>query len=141
MVPNELQARSGGSMFHIKSSSDAEHVMRQVIQKDRVDYKEFFWVILLSRSSHVLGVAEIGSGTTNSVSVNVKEIFQLALKTNASSIIVCHNHPSGSLSPSQADIQITEKLVGASKLLDVELLDHLIITSESSYSFKDESRL
>lgn len=128
-------------MAKVTCSKDAEAVFRNVADSDRIDYKEFFWVMVMSRSNHVLGVSQIGVGTTSGTEVNVKEVFQLALKTNASGILLCHNHPSGNLTPSQADIQITTKIQSGCKLFDVTLLDHLIITSEGYYSFQDEGRL
>ena len=76
-------------------------------------------------------------GTTNGVTVNIKEVFQLALLTNVTCIIVAHNHPSGKLIASESDKRITQKLKKASKLLDLTLLDHLIITSEDFMSYSD----
>jgi len=70
-----------------------------------------------------------------------KKIFKMALDSNPSSIILAHNHPSNNLKPSQNDIDLTKKLKGAGKLLDVEVLDHLIIGNDSYYSFADESMI
>mgnify|MGYP000619166385 FL=1 len=107
------------------------------MDNNRIDYKEFFWVLLLTNANQVLGVSEISVGSTTGVSVNIKEIYQLALLSNASAVIVAHNHPSGKLTPSTADKNITEKLQKALKLLDIILLDHLILTSEGFVSFSD----
>ncbi|MFD2916861.1 JAB domain-containing protein [Psychroserpens luteus] len=121
----------------IKSSKDADRILRSYINLKRVDLKEFFWVIPLSNANCVLGISEIGSGTIKSVSTNLHEIYQLVLLTNASGLIIAHNHPSGQLKPSETDKQITKKLTKLAELFDVTLLDHLIITSESYFSFSD----
>lgn len=121
----------------IKSSDDSVRLLRQFIDTKRIDYKEFFWVLLLNNNNQLLGISEIAMGTTNGVTVNIKEVFQLALLTNATCIIVAHNHPSGKLKASEFDKRITQKLMKASKLLDLTLLDHLIITSEDFMSYSD----
>lgn len=128
-------------MPKIDSSKDAENVIRSIVDVSRIDHKEFFWVILLSRGNRVLGVAKTAEGSTEGVSVNLKEIFQLTIKSNAAAVILCHNHPSGNLQPSQADVSITKKVKEFAKLLDVAVLDHLIITTEGYYSFVDEGVL
>lgn len=121
----------------VKSSEDSVRLLRQFIDTKRIDYKEFFWVLLLNNNNQLLGISEIAMGTTNGVTVNIKEVFQLALLTNATCIIVAHNHPSGKLTASESDKHITQKLMKASKLLDLTLLDHLIITSEDFMSYSD----
>ncbi len=128
-------------MVQIADSEEASKLFRLFAGPQKLDYKEFFWVMLLSRSQHALGIAEVAMGSAQGVSVNIKEIFQLALKTNASSIILCHNHPSGSLKPSEADIELTKSISEFGKLIDVRLLDHLIITKEGYCSFLDEGMI
>ncbi len=125
----------------ITKSSDAANIFRKIIDEHRIDYKEIFCVMLLSRANQVLGVSEIGSGSTAGVVMNSIELFQLAILSNASGIIICHNHPSGNLNPSEQDIEYTRKLKEAAKLLDISLLDHVIISSEGHYSFSDEGML
>lgn len=122
---------------NIKSSIDMEAILRDFIDAKRIDHKEFFWIVLLSNANQVLGLSEIGVGSSNVVAINIKEICQLALLANATRVIACHNHTSGRLVPSEADRQLTKKLTKALKLLDIELLDHLIITSEGYASFVD----
>ncbi|MCK8479035.1 JAB domain-containing protein [Psychroserpens algicola] len=124
-------------MTLIKSSEDADNVLREFVNLKRIDLKEFYWVMLLSQSNRVLGISEIGSGTITGVATNLKEVYQLVLMTNSSALIVCHNHPSGNLKPSQSDKEVTEKLQKLADLIDVTLLDHLIITSEGYFSFSD----
>lgn len=125
-------------MEKISCSKDLSYVFRKLINSEKVDLKEFFLVALLSRSNNVLGVSNVSTGTTNGTTVNLKEILQLAIKTNSSSIAICHNHPSGNLSVSEADIKITAKIKEACKICEICLLDHIILTSESYYSMADE---
>ena len=126
-----------GSLQKISSAEDTEKVLRTFIDTDRIDHKEFFWVILLTNANHVLGISEIGVGCTSGVMVNTKEIGQLALLANASGVIVAHNHPSGKLLASNADKNMTQKIKTLLDIIDVNLLDHLIITSEGFLSFVD----
>ena len=97
--------------------------------------------MLLNNSSRVLAFSEINSGKTDLVVVNIKEILQMALLTNASSIIIFHNHPSGKLQISETDNNLTRIVKEAVKNIGLSLLDHIIITSESYMSFADESKL
>ena len=125
----------------IKSSEDINRIIRTFADKKRIDHKEFFWLVLLSNANQVLGIAEISSGTAKGVVVNIAEVFQMIITTNSQSFAVVHNHPSGKLEPSASDRKLTNKLKKASKLFDIVLLDHLIITSESYVSFSDSNWL
>lgn len=126
------------SMQSITRSDEIVDVFRKLITEEKIDLKEFFLVALLSRNNHVLGVSKISVGSTNVTIVNVKEIIGLAIKTNASAIIIGHNHPSGNLRPSDNDISITRKIKNVCESCDITLLDHIILTSEGHYSFIDE---
>ncbi len=126
------------AMEKISCSRDMSDIFRKLINVEKIDLKEFFLVALLSRSNNVLGVSNVSTGTTNGTTVNIKEILQLAIKTNSSSIAICHNHPSGNLSASEADIAITNKIKEACKHCDICLLDHIILTSEGYFSLADE---
>lgn len=106
-----------------------------------MDYCERFAVLLLSRSNRVLGLAWISQGGISGTLIDVRLIFQAALKANASSIILLHNHPSGQLEASDADIRITRKIKTGADTLDISVLDHLIITSENFISLADEGLL
>ena len=125
----------------IVSSQDADVVMKGIIDMDTIDHKEFFWILLLNHAHKVLGYSEIGKGDTSGVAVNIKEIYQIAILANASSILLCHNHPSGKLDYSEADKSITQKIKKIGELLSIKVLDHLIITSESYISFADEGMI
>jgi len=103
-----------------------------------IDYRESFAVLLLSRANKILGIRWISTGGTTSTSVDIKMIFQAALKANSVAIVAAHNHPSGQLYPSDADTKLTRKIRDAGNLLDILLLDHLILSSEGYYSMADE---
>ena len=97
--------------------------------------------MLLSRHNRVLGLVDISLGGTAGTLADPKVIFAAAIKGNASGIILAHNHPSGNLRPSQADIDLTRKLKAGGQILDIGVLDHIIITSESFFSFTDEEMI
>lgn len=101
------------------------------------DHIEYFYVMYLNRGNMVLGVHQLSKGGFTGTVADVRVIFQVALKACATSIIAIHNHPSGTLHPSDADIQLTKKIKQAGSFLEIQLLDHLIITSESFYSLAD----
>lgn len=106
-----------------------------------IEYQEEVKIILLNRSNVVLGIYEMSKGGISGTVVDIRIILGVALKCGASSIIMIHNHPSGKLIASDADKTITRKLKQACELLDIDLLDHLIITREGYYSFTDEGIL
>ncbi len=102
---------------------------------------EEFWIVLLSRSNSVLSRHLISKGGQSGTIADPKIIFQTALENHAASIILSHNHPSGNLKPSQADISLTRKLCEAGGLLDMPVLDHLIFANQSFFSFADEGMM
>ncbi len=126
------------SMKNIKGCEEAVELFRELITEEKIDLKEFFLVALLTRNNNILGVSKIGMGATNGTSVNVKEIVQLAAKTNASGVILCHNHPSGNLKASDNDILLTKRIKEVCSICDITLLDHIILTSESHNSIIDD---
>jgi DNA repair protein RadC len=103
--------------------------------------QEKFIILLLSRSNQILKKVDISLGGVSGTLVDPKLIFKAALQELASSIILCHNHPSGQKKPSQADIDITHKLINGAKLLDISILDHLIFCNNDYFSFADEGLL
>ncbi len=105
---------------------------------------EKFWTLCLNRKNRLIREIEVTSGTANSSLVHPREVFKEAIRLGASAIIVFHNHPSGDPAPSSADIQVTRRLREASRIMDIELIDHLIVGNPSQdprrtgfYSFKD----
>ncbi len=101
---------------------------------------EEFWILLLSRSNHVIKKVQISSGVSGTVA-DPKIIFKTALENLASAVILVHNHPSGNLTPSQADKDLTRKLKEAGSWLEIPVLDHLIFTERNYFSFADEGVL
>lgn len=102
---------------------------------------EEFWTLLLNRGSTLIGKKMISRGGLTSTTADPRKIFKLVIKEQATSFIVAHNHPSGSLNPSQSDIELTEKLSSGAKLLDLQLVDHLIISGNNYCSFADSGLL
>ncbi len=99
---------------------------------------EEFWILLLNRANKIIKKVMISEGGISGTVADPKRIFKAAIENNASSIILCHNHPSGNLKPSEADIKLTKKLKEAGTMLDISVLDHIIIGDEKFYSFADE---
>ena len=123
----------------IRSSQDAYREMAPIIQD--LPHEEF-WVLILNRANRILAKKKISSGGVSGTMVDAKLIFNKALMVQtACSIMLFHNHPSGGLTPSQADISLTRKLKEAGKVLDTQVLDHLIISERGYYSFADEGKL
>lgn len=122
----------------ITCSEDAYRIMQPYLLDQVV---EQFWIILLNRANMVIRPELISEGGVSGTVADPKVIFKRALDKLASSIILVHNHPSGNLTPSQADLQLTRKLKDAGKSLDLPVLDHLIFTDHAYYSFADEGVL
>ena len=122
----------------ITGSHDIYTLLRQYFQD--LNHEEF-WIILLNRANKILSKHLISKGGQAGTVADPKIIFQTALENHAASIILAHNHPSGNLKPSQADISLTQKLVGAGNLLDISILDHLIFSNTAYYSFADEGMI
>jgi len=122
----------------VVTSKDVFEVMKGKLQD--LPHEEF-WLLLLSRSNSLLKAELISRGGISGTVVDTKIIFKTAIEHYASSIIICHNHPSGNLKPSDADIRITKGIKEAGKIMEIPLVDHLIIADEGYYSFADEGQL
>ena len=122
----------------ITCSDDAYLVFQANWDSDTIDMREEFKVLALNRANQVLGIIPVSVGGVAGTVVDPKIIFGAALKTLASSIVLGHNHPSGNLTPSEADIRLTRKLKEAGETLDLPVIDHLILSSEGFYSFADK---
>jgi DNA repair protein RadC len=125
----------------ITSSRDAFQTLKALWDEEQIELAEEFKIILLNRANKVLGVVPISKGSSTGTVADPKMIFAAALKANACGIILAHNHPSGNLRPSEADLNLTKKLKEGGKILEIAVLDHLIITVESFMSFADEGLL
>ena len=122
----------------IKNSKKSFELMLNEWEQDKLQMQEEAKILLLNRNNNVLGIYSLAKGGLTSCVVDVRIILSIALKTLATGIILFHNHPSGNLKPSKADLDITKKLKNSCDLLDISLLDHLIITKDNYFSFADE---
>ncbi len=125
----------------ITSSQETYCLLKQQWDIGRIAFLEEFKVILLNRSNHVLGIVDISMGGVSGTYIDQKVVFAVALKGNASGILLTHNHPSGSVRPSEADIKLTRRLVECGKLLDINVWDHIILSEDSYYSFADDGMI
>ena len=128
---------------------DAEIIVREKFTSSKSVYNlmkptmldlphEEFWLLMLNKANSLIKKEMISRGGVSGTVVDSKIIFKSAIENYASAIIVCHNHPSGNLKPSDADITITKSLKDAGKLMEIPLLDHIIVTENGYYSFNDE---
>ncbi len=122
----------------ITSSKDVYNIIFPLISD--LQHEEF-WVLLLNRSNKIIDKNKISQGGVAGTVIDVKIILKKAIEKLASSVILCHNHPSGNTDPSEADIGITRKLKEAAEVMDIKLLDHLIVADNSYFSFLDEGIL
>ncbi|TXF78872.1 JAB domain-containing protein [Chryseobacterium sp.] len=143
-IVNEIKlsyTRRGNSELVISKSIDAFNIFFEHFDSSEIDYRESFYALYLNQAHKVLGIRKISECGISSALVDVRIILQAALLCNASAVIIAHNHPSGNLKPSDEDLKLTAKVKAASKLLDISLLDHCIITSSAYLSFADEGLL
>lgn len=122
----------------IRSSKDVSDIFQPILS-DLVH--EEFWILFLNRSNKVINKMKISQGGISGTVTDVRMIMKNAIECLASGIIVCHNHPSGNLNPSESDSKITQKIKEAGNLMDIQLLDHLIISDKEYYSFADNGLL
>ena len=133
-----IRAEKVEESLQILHSRDVVNLMQDKIA--HLDHEEF-WAIYLSQANRILQTCQISKGGISSTGVDTRIVIQEAVLNKATQIILCHNHPSGSVRPSRADIQLTEKLHHAAELMDLILVDHIIIHKERYYSFVEEGRL
>ena len=125
--------------LQVKCSKDAFDIFMDNWDLDSIEHIEEFKLLLLTRSNKVLGIASISKCGISGIVTDVRIILQYAIKANESGIIICHNHPSGNVQPSESDIAITRKIKESGIVMDIQLLDHLIIVPEGNYySMGDE---
>lgn len=122
----------------VKCSGDISAILRQIWDKNKIDLIEDFKVLYLNRSNRVIGIMDVSSGGITGTVADPRIILAAALKCCAVSIILAHNHPSGSLKPSRADELLTAKVKEGASFMDITVLDHIIISSEGYLSFADE---
>ena len=123
----------------ISSSDDAYQLLYATWDKDKIEFQEQFMILLLNQGNRVLGKVLLSSGTTSGTTIDLKYIIVAAAKANAQGVILCHNHPSGSLNPSHSDRALTDKIKAACQIIGVTVLDHIIVTPHDGYtSFADK---
>jgi len=118
----------------IEKSSDAFQIFSFLADLPH----EEFWILLMNRNNRVIGRKRISEGGISGTVVDSRILFKHALDLLTSSVVLCHNHPSGNVNPSESDIQLTRKLKEAGKLLDIAIVDHIIIGDKNYFSFADE---
>jgi len=124
----------------ITSSKDAEEFIRRFYSDDIGIYESFF-ILLLNRANNTIGFVKISQGGVAATYVDVKIIAKYIAETLCSSVILAHNHPSGNLTPSQADMDLTKKIKGMSDFFDCKILDHIILSEDGFYSFLDNGNI
>ena len=122
----------------IKCSKDVADIFQPLLSD--LSHEEF-WILFLNRSNRVISRMKLSQGGISGTVTDVRLVMKQAIEFLASGIIVCHNHPSGNLNPSESDSKITQKIKDAGNMMDIQLLDHLIISDKDYYSFADNGML
>ena len=141
MAALELGRRRQGidrEQIEIKSSIDAFNIMQPIVGD--LPHEEF-WVLFLSTSNRLIDKACVGRGGINATTVDVRIVMKVAVEKLAASLLLVHNHPSGSLTPSTEDKKLTNRIIEAGKLLDIRVLDHVVIADKQFFSFADQAIL
>ena len=125
----------------VMGSSEVYQVLKANWDLDTIELQEEFKILLLNQGNQVLGIKSMFKGGINTCSIDVRLIMGMALKANASALVITHNHPSGNLNASESDKRITSKIKECCELFDVRLLDHIIMVKNSYLSFADEGIL
>ena len=129
-----IRENEKGDPIPIVGQKDAyELVKDELVNSDR----EVFLSVMLTSKNHLIGVETISIGSVNAAIMSPREVFKGALLANAVSIIICHNHPSGDLTPSEEDIRMTKHLIKAGELIGVKVLDHLVVSNQGYRSLRD----
>lgn len=119
----------------IKSATDVSELMQDKIA--HLEHEEF-WSIFLNQSNSILGVDNFSKGGITSTTVDIRLIIKKAIEYNATGLLLCHNHPSGKVNPSEQDLNLTRQLVNAAKMFNIRVLDHIILHKDLFYSFNSE---
>jgi DNA repair protein RadC len=125
----------------ITDSKSAYKVLIQNWNLNQIEILEEFFLVMLNNSNQLIGIYPLSKGGRSSTIVDTKILFSVALKCNSTCIVIAHNHPSGVLKPSNSDKQLTNRIKQAGELLELKILDHLIITRTSYFSFADNGLL
>lgn len=134
--------RAATKRIKVSSASEVVAFAREYFfTPDVIEYVEKFYVLFIDRSNQIYAWKQMSEGGMSGTVADPRIIFQTALLCHSTSIIILHNHPSGNVQPSAADIQLTKKLSDGGKLLEINVIDHILITSEQFYSFVEEGLL
>lgn len=133
-----IRAEKVEECLQIRSSTDVVNLMQDKIAI--IDHEEF-WAIYLNQANRILNIVQISKGGISTTPVDTRIVMQQAVLNKATQIVLCHNHPSGSVLPSRSDIELTKRLRQAAELMDILLVDHIIIHRDNYYSFTEEGRL
>ena len=123
---------------HIQNSKDAFEYF--YMRMSDISHEQF-WVLLLNQANKVIKMVKVSDGGVNGTTADPKRIFKIALENNATAIMLCHNHPSGNVQPSESDKVLTRNLVNGGKLLEIKILDHIIVGIDKYFSFADSGLL
>lgn len=143
-ILEEIQV-SYNTNSRVRTKIDCPHSVYELLlshwNSGAIELQEEFKVLLLNRAMNIIGIYNLSKGGSAGTVVDIKLLFAVALKCNASAIIVAHNHPSGNLTPSEQDVKITQKIKEAGQLMEIKLFDHIIVTKFGYYSFANKGKL
>ena len=123
----------------VNDSVVAYCILKETYPDEQIDHKEIFKALYLNRANHAVGCLTISEGGISGAVADIRLIFQGAVLLNATSLILAHNHPSGTLQPSRQDISLTKKTMEAGRIMGIDIVDHLILTREGYYNLKDNA--
>jgi DNA repair protein RadC len=135
----ELKLKRGDvNKMQIKTSKDSYQALKLFFDQDTIELTETFLVIYLNRANNTIGWMKVSSGGITGTVVDQRIVLATALKAAATAMILAHNHPSGQIQPSHADIELTKKIKQAGLIMDIPVIDHIILGDNNYYSFADE---
>ena len=137
-IGHRRAAQEKKKKIQIRESKDIYKVLQPYLSDLQT---EEFWAVFLNQNNRIVGKARLSAGGINQSVVDVRILFKTALEHLSTAIAIAHNHPSGNLKPSQEDLRITKQIADAGKILNIQLLDHLIISQNAYFSFADENIL
>ncbi|GAB3028183.1 JAB domain-containing protein [Niabella terrae] len=124
--------------LQVRNACQMAHIFRNVWSEDLIELLEESKILYLNRANKVLGVFPLSTGGASGTIIDIRLVLIAALRLHASNICICHNHPSGNLQPSQADLLVTEKIRKGAACLNLNLLDHIILTRNGYYSMAEQ---